>query len=137
MFELYPREEREEREERPAKWSLLDLDESAAAPPEVPEKDLFDIERKSDRVFPIERAILGFIQPKLLTTEREFLEKNQFQVAYRPYDWSLNDLTGREWIAETKNVWFQKGLGAKHPEAQIERQHPAPYSFQDVARLRS
>jgi hypothetical protein len=48
---------------------------------------------------------------------------------------TLNDLTGREWIAETKSVWFQKGLGAKHPHAKIERQHPAPYSFQDVARL--
>jgi DNA modification methylase len=47
----------------------------------------------------------------------------------------LNDLSGREWIAETKSVWFQKGLGAKHPEAQIERLHPAPFSFQDVGRL--
>jgi DNA modification methylase len=47
----------------------------------------------------------------------------------------LNDLTGREWIAETKSVWFQKGLGAKHPHAQIERQHPAPYSYQDILRL--
>jgi hypothetical protein len=44
---------------------------------------------------PIERAVLAFIEPKLLTTEREFLARNQFQVAYRPYDWSLNDLTGR------------------------------------------
>jgi DNA modification methylase len=48
---------------------------------------------------------------------------------------TLNDLSGREWIAETKSVWFQKGLGAKHPHAQIERQHPAPYSYQDVQRL--
>lgn len=47
----------------------------------------------------------------------------------------LNDLTGREWIQETKSVWFQKGLGAQHPEAQIERLHPAPFSFQDVGRL--
>lgn len=44
---------------------------------------------------PIERAILGLVEPKLLTTEREFLAKNDFQVAYRPFDWSLNDLTGR------------------------------------------
>jgi len=44
---------------------------------------------------PVERAVLAFIQPKLLMTEREFLDKNQFQMAYRPYDWSLNDLTGR------------------------------------------
>jgi hypothetical protein len=44
---------------------------------------------------PIERAILAFIQPKLLTTERDFLEMNAFQLAYKPFDWSLNDLTGR------------------------------------------
>jgi hypothetical protein len=44
---------------------------------------------------PVERAILAFVQPKLLQTERDFLEKNSFQLAYRPFDWSLNDLTGR------------------------------------------
>ena len=44
---------------------------------------------------PIERAILAFVQPKLLQTERDFLEKNTFQLVYRPFDWSLNDLTGR------------------------------------------
>lgn len=44
---------------------------------------------------PIERAALAYIEPKLLTTEREFLAKNQFQVTFKPFDWSLNDLTGR------------------------------------------
>lgn len=48
---------------------------------------------------------------------------------------TLNDLTGTEWLPETKSFFFQKGLGAKHPHAQIERQHPAPYSFQDIMRL--
>jgi DNA modification methylase len=48
---------------------------------------------------------------------------------------SLNDLTGKEWIQETKSVWYQKGLGHNHPEAKIEKQHPAPYSFQDISRL--
>jgi len=48
---------------------------------------------------------------------------------------TLNDLNGTEWLAETSTIWFQKGLGVKHPHAQIERQHPAPFSFQDVARL--
>lgn len=48
---------------------------------------------------------------------------------------TLNDLTGKEWLPETKSFFFQKGLGAKHPHAQIERLHPAPYSFQDVGRL--
>ena len=54
---------------------------------------------KADELYatrsPIERAILGFVRPKLLQTERDFLEKNTFRVAYRPFDWSLNDLTGR------------------------------------------
>lgn len=44
---------------------------------------------------PVERAVLGFVQPKLLTSEREFLEKNAFKVEYGEFDWRLNDLTGR------------------------------------------
>ncbi|MBO3430036.1 DNA methyltransferase [Clostridium perfringens] len=48
---------------------------------------------------------------------------------------NLNELTGKEWLPETKSFWYQKGLGASHPHAQIEKQHPAPFSFQDVQRL--
>ena len=48
---------------------------------------------------------------------------------------SLNDLTAKEWIVETASVWNQRGLGAGHPDAKIERQHPAPFSFTDVSRL--
>lgn len=48
---------------------------------------------------------------------------------------TLNDLTGGEWLPETKSFFFQKGLGAGSKDAQIERQHPAPFSFQDVGRL--
>lgn len=48
---------------------------------------------------------------------------------------SLNELTAKEWIPETVSVWTQRGLGANHPDAQIERQHPAPFSFTDVSRL--
>ena len=48
---------------------------------------------------------------------------------------SLNDMTGKEWLPETKSYFFQKGLGADHPDAQIEKQHPAPYSFQDIEKL--
>lgn len=48
---------------------------------------------------------------------------------------TLNDLTGTEWLPETKSFFYQKGLGAKHPDAQIERQHPAPFSYQDVEHL--
>jgi DNA modification methylase len=47
----------------------------------------------------------------------------------------LNDLTAKEWIPETVSVWIQKGLGKGHDHAQIEKQHPAPFSFQDIARL--
>ncbi|HXI28020.1 MAG TPA: hypothetical protein VNG89_06350, partial [Vicinamibacterales bacterium] len=44
---------------------------------------------------PIERAAVAFVFPKLLSAEREMVEKNTFQVAYKPFDWTLNDLTGR------------------------------------------
>lgn len=47
----------------------------------------------------------------------------------------LNDLTAKEWIPETVSVWIQRGLGQGHAHAQIERLHPAPFSFQDVGRL--
>ena len=48
----------------------------------------------SDRS-PIERAIIALVGPKLLTIEKDFLDKNTFQLAYAPFDWTLNDLTGR------------------------------------------
>jgi Protein of unknown function, DUF547 len=44
---------------------------------------------------PIERAVIALVQPRLLTTEKEFLEKNTFEMVYGKFDWSLNDLTGR------------------------------------------
>jgi DNA modification methylase len=47
----------------------------------------------------------------------------------------LNDLTAREWLPETVSVWNQRGLGKGHADAEIERQHPAPFSFTDVSRL--
>ena len=47
----------------------------------------------------------------------------------------LNDLTAKEWLPETITVFSQKGLGAGNKNAQIEKQHPAPFSFQDVGRL--
>jgi DNA modification methylase len=48
---------------------------------------------------------------------------------------TLNDLTAKEWLSESVSVWSQRGLGAGHCEAAIERLHPAPFSYQDVARL--
>lgn len=47
----------------------------------------------------------------------------------------LNDLVAKEWVPETISVWIQRGLGKGHEHAQIERQHPAPFSYQDIARL--
>lgn len=47
----------------------------------------------------------------------------------------LNELNGKAWMPETKSFVYQKGLGAKHPHAQIEKQHPAPFSYQDIERL--
>ena len=43
---------------------------------------------------PIERAILALIAPHLLPLEREFIERNTFRVAFHPFNWRLNDLTG-------------------------------------------
>lgn len=47
----------------------------------------------------------------------------------------LNDLSGREWIQETKSYFFQRGLGSNHPETKYEKLHPAPFSYLDIARL--
>jgi hypothetical protein len=44
---------------------------------------------------PVERAILALISPKMLAAERDMLEKNNFRMEYQPFDWALNDLTGR------------------------------------------
>lgn len=67
------------------------------------------------------------------TSNNESVSKNG---ANRPKPVNnLNDLTAKEWIPETVSVWNQKGLGKSHKDTEIERQHPAPFSFQDVARL--
>ena len=44
---------------------------------------------------PIERAILSLVEPKLLAAERQLFTQNTFEVVFEPFDWSLNDLTGR------------------------------------------
>ena len=43
---------------------------------------------------PVERAILGFIGPRLLSLEQDMVEKNQFKVVFQNFDWRLNDLSG-------------------------------------------
>jgi hypothetical protein len=45
---------------------------------------------------PIERAALAFIYPSLLTSERDFIDNNDFKMQFIPFDWTLNDLTGRQ-----------------------------------------
>jgi Protein of unknown function, DUF547. len=54
---------------------------------------------KAHRVFadrsPLERAVLALIGPHLLTSEAEFLEKNNFRMVFSPFDWRLNDLGNR------------------------------------------
>ena len=59
-------------------------------------------------------------------------EKTNHQVDPRN---KLNDLTAKEWMPETISVWVQRGLGSKHRDTKIEKQHPAPFSFTDVSRL--
>jgi hypothetical protein len=44
---------------------------------------------------PIERAIIAFVMPNLLSLEKELLQKNQFKVQFHQFDWRLNDLSGR------------------------------------------
>ena len=44
---------------------------------------------------PVERAVLAFIDPRMLTAERDLLARNTFRMEYQPFDWTLNDLTGR------------------------------------------
>lgn len=65
-----------------------------------------------------------FIEPSEEVVERVVSPRN-----------TLNALTAKEWITETVSVWRQRGLGRGHPDTAIERQHPAPFSFTDVARL--
>jgi len=63
------------------------------------------------------------------------LDKEKKQKKVRKLVNNLNDLTASEWIPETISVFIQKGLGSGHEDAKIEKQHPAPFSFQDVGRL--
>ena len=44
---------------------------------------------------PVERAVIAFVDPRMLNAEQDFLKQNTFKVEYLPFDWSLNDLTGR------------------------------------------
>ena len=43
---------------------------------------------------PIERAVVAFITPALLPSEKEFVQKNEWKMAFIEMEWKLNDLTG-------------------------------------------
>lgn len=80
----------------------------------------------------------GDMSSQVNSKDDEKLEENtELAVDDKPVDPrnTLNDLNGSQWLPETKSFFYQKGLGAKHPHAQIERQHPAPFSFQDISHL--
>lgn len=68
---------------------------------------------------------------------KEKKENDEIEQEDKPVDKrnKLNDLKGNQWLPLTKSFLYQKGLGLKHSHAQIERQHPAPYSFQDIGQL--
>lgn len=76
------------------------------------------------------KEIESFATELLFNLETENVDSGKYDKRNK-----LNDLTGKEWIPETKSYWFQKGLGKNSPEAKIEKMHPAPFSFQDIERL--
>ena len=54
---------------------------------------------KANAVFqqrsPLERAVLALIEPHLVGSEAELLEKNTFRMTFQEFDWRLNDLSTR------------------------------------------
>ena len=62
------------------------------------------------------------------------LDADQKKLSVDPRN-KLNELTAKEWITRTVSVLVQKGLGKNSKDAQIERLHPAPFSYQDVSRF--
>jgi hypothetical protein len=44
---------------------------------------------------PIERAVVAFVTPHLLPSEKEFIQKNDWKMSFLEMDWKLNDLSGR------------------------------------------
>jgi TonB family protein len=71
VLDLNPRPDREEQEQRPSGWSLLKLEDESTPlpelpPEEVPDRDIFDLGHKIERVIPIERAIFASIAAHVL-----------------------------------------------------------------------
>lgn len=42
----------------------------------------------------VERAVIEFVSPHLLSIEKEFVDKNEFRMVFQTFDWRLNDLSG-------------------------------------------
>ena len=91
------------------------------------------------RAYFCQRPPLGYVAPVAVDSVPALIRRGSGEVGPAQTDASprntLNDLSSREWLSESVSVWTQKGLGASHADAQIEREHPAPFSFTDVARL--
>ena len=48
-----------------------------------------------DQRSPLERAVLGLVEPYLKVAEKQFVEKNAFKMVFHAFDWRLNDLSNR------------------------------------------
>jgi hypothetical protein len=48
-----------------------------------------------DQRSPLERAVLGLVEPYLKVAEKQFVEKNGFKMVFHDFDWRLNDLSNR------------------------------------------
>ncbi|HEX4567164.1 MAG TPA: DUF547 domain-containing protein [Vicinamibacterales bacterium] len=63
------------------------------------EADFIAVYDAKDPVFaqrsPIERAVVAFVTPHLLPSEKEFIQKNEWKMSFLEMDWKLNDLSGR------------------------------------------
>ena len=44
---------------------------------------------------PLERAVVALIEPFVLGSEAEFLDRNTFRMTFQEFDWRLNDLSTR------------------------------------------
>jgi DNA modification methylase len=70
--------------------------------------------------------------------DNHFLESNEItelnQNSIDPRN-KLNNLSGKEWIQLSKSFWYQKGLGNSNEYTEIEKLHPAPFSYQDIIKL--
>lgn len=106
------------------RFSTAMLDEFKEASREIKSTQDPSSYKKSEQQTTVQEGLLNEVEEESEVKEKTVDKRNK-----------LNDLTGTEWLPATKSYFYQKGLGAKHPHAKIERQHPAPFSFQDIESL--